>query len=59
MQDKQIQCPNCGNLKTNEVSWSHNYCMKCDIEFNVRTKDIFEIQYDGSLIKHNEFMCCG
>ena len=59
MQDKQIQCPNCGNQKTNSVDWPQSYCIKCDVEFDVDTGDIFEIQYDGSLIKHNEFMCCG
>lgn len=28
------QCPNCGSLHTNEVSWSKRYCFDCDVEFS-------------------------
>lgn len=54
MKDKQIQCPHCGNPKTNEISWSNNYCLGCGIEFNRKTNKAFTIQYNGSLVPYYE-----
>ena len=50
-------CPKCGSEKVNKVSWSNNYCLQCDIEYNFKTGSVYSIQYDGELVDYyeNEF----
>jgi ribosomal protein L37AE/L43A len=43
-------CPNCENKKTNRISSRNMYCLNCDCEFNVKSKKIYRIQYNGELI---------
>jgi len=54
-------CPSCGSEHTNKVSLQNNYCMSCGIEFDIKTKNVYTIMYDGSLVDHheNEFVNCG
>ena len=50
-------CPACGSKKTNKVSFSNNFCMTCGIEFDIKSKKVYTILYDGALVDHyvNEF----
>ena len=54
-------CPACGSDKTNKVSLQNNYCMHCGIEFDIKSKKVYTILFDGELVDYhvNEFMDCG
>jgi len=54
-------CPACGSEHTNKVSLQNNYCMDCGIEFDIKSKKVYTILFDGSLVDNyaNEFANCG
>lgn len=58
--ENEIECPHCGSVKTNKVSFTNYFCKDCFIEFTKSGK-MYSILYDGNLVDYrvNEFENCG